>query len=92
LASLQGLAEVANGKTVSIHATGHVGDVHHEGHVVLDDENSDPDGTYVPDPLDQVGALVSVHACGRFVQEEDFRFNGESARDTEALLLPEGEA
>jgi hypothetical protein len=67
---------------------GHVvGDVHHEVHVVLDDEDREVElVAEVADEHAEVSDLLVVQASGRLVEQEQARLRDERAGELHALL------
>src|SRR5882762_859565 len=64
-----------------------VADIHHQAHVVLDEQHGD---AAIANRLDQLAkreALRGVHARRGLVEREQLRLGGESARDLEAPLV-----
>jgi hypothetical protein len=67
-------------------------DPHHEVHEVLHEEDRDAAAAEREDqPPERVG-LGQVEPRRRFVQEQERRLNGQTARDLEQPLLAEGQA
>src|SRR5687768_3496636 len=64
-----------------------VADVHHQPHVVLDQQQRDAVVADAPDQLAERNALRGVHARGRLVQGEELGLGGEGPRDLEPALV-----
>ena len=63
-----------------------VGDIHHDVHVVFDDQDRDVHGLAdVDDEAGHVLLLLEVHAGHRLVHQQHLRFHGEGAAEIDAL-------
>src|SRR5467141_1116917 len=69
-----------------------VADIHHQAHVVLDEQHGDAPIANRLDQLAKREALRGVHARGRLVEREQLRLGGERARDLETPLVAVGQA
>ena len=64
-----------------------IGDVHHDLHVVLDQQHGDPQlAAHVLHQLAQLLGLLWVHARGGLVEQDELRVRAEGARDLQATL------
>src|SRR3954469_2047627 len=69
-----------------------IADIHHQAHVVLDQQHRNALCTDRLDQPAQRERLRRVHSGGRLVQREELRFGGEGARHLEATLVSVGQA
>src|SRR6266480_4686277 len=69
-----------------------VADLHHQAHVMLDEQYGDAFASHGLNELAQGKRLRRVHAGGRLVEREQLRLGGERARDLEAPLVAVGQA
>jgi hypothetical protein len=70
-----------------------IGDLHHEAHVVFDQQHRDV--ALVADAADQVAQDVHflvVEAAGRLVEQQDLGFGRERTRQLHAFLGTEGQS
>src|SRR6266480_4173672 len=64
-----------------------VADLHHQAHVMLDEQHGDAVTSDCLNELAQGKRFRCVHAGGRLVERKQLRLGGESARDLEASLV-----
>ncbi len=65
-----------------------VADPHHDAHVVLDEQDREPElGSQAADERGQLAGLAGVHAGGRLVEQEQLRTGRERTSDLEATLV-----
>ena len=69
-----------------------VGDVHHEGHVVLHDEDGDAPAPDQAMSSAEAAGLADVEARGRLVEQEELRLGGDGPRELDRALDAEGQA
>ena len=68
-----------------------VGDGHHVGHVVADQDHAVPALAEALDEVQHLGGLRDAERRGRLVEDDDARIADQRARDRDGLALPAGE-